>query len=40
MPIKKIALDRDPQPVPEQEEIEERAELLAFEPVEAKAMEP
>ena len=39
MPLKKIALDRDPQPLPEQEEIEERAELLAFEPAEAKAIQ-
>ena len=40
MPIKKTVMDRDPQPVPEQEEIEERAELLAFEPAEAEAIQP
>ena len=40
MPLKKIVLARDPQPVPEQEEIEERAELQAFEPTEAEAIQP
>ena len=40
MPIKKTVMDRDPQPVPEQEEIKERAELLAFEPAEAEAIQP
>ena len=40
MPIKKTVPARDPHPVPEQEEIEKRAELQAFEPAEAKAMEP
>ena len=40
MPIKKTVLAREPQPVPEQEEIEERAELPAFEPAEAEATQP
>ena len=40
MPIKKTVLARDPQPVPELEEIEERADLQAFEPTEAEAIQP
>ena len=40
MPIKKTVPARDPQPVPEQEEIEKRAELQAFEPTKAEAIQP
>ena len=40
MPLKVTVLAREPQPVPEQEEIEERAEQPAFEPAEAEAIQP